>query len=1046
LTSPSPIHSAKSESIITQSEEKADFVIVPSEGIENRTDETGSPLSRDWRPGSPGTYLETTWEEQLLEQQEHLEREMEEAKKMISGLQALLLNGSLPEDEQERPLALCEPGVNPEEQLIIIRSRLDQSMEENQDLKKELLKCKQDARNLQGIKDALQQRLTQQDTSVLQLKQELLRANMDKDELHNQNVDLQRKLDERNRLLGDYKKELGQKDRLLQQQQAKLEEALRKLSDASYQQVDLERELEHKDVLLAHCMKREADEVTNYNSHSSQRNGFVLPVAARGSASVTHRGPQTSDLQLVRDALRSLRNSFSGHDPQHHTIDSLEQGISSLMERLHVMETQKKQERKSSPSVSSTCTKVLYFTDRSLTPFMVNIPKRLGEVTLKDFKAAIDREGNHRYHFKALDPEFGTVKEEMNFVLGKNKKREAAEASRREGPGAPCGSPRVGPAAARCSNGTPSYGVRLLCGWSSGSDTAPRNRLLRQLLGSPGRRSYSLPRHQKVPLPSLSPTMQAGTIARWEKKEGEKISEGDLIAEVETDKATVGFESLEECYMAKILVAEGTRDVPVGSIICITVEKPEDIEAFKNYTLDSAAAAPQAAPTSAPTASAAPSAPSAGAPGSSYPTHMQILLPALSPTMTMGTVQRWEKKVGEKLSEGDLLAEIETDKATIGFEVQEEGYLAKILVPEGTRDVPLGSPLCIIVEKQEDIAAFADYRPTEVTSLKPQAPPPVPPPVAAVPPTPQPLAPTPSALPAGPKGRIFVSPLAKKLAAEKGIDLTQVKGTGPEGRIIKKDIDSFVPSKAAPAPAAAMVLPGPRAAPTPTGVFTDIPISNIRRVIAQRLMQSKQTIPHYYLSIDVNMGEVLLVRKELNKMLEGKGKISVNDFIIKASALACLKVPEANSSWMDTVIRQNHVVDVSVAVSTPAGLITPIVFNAHIKGLETIASDVVSLASKAREGKLQPHEFQGGTFTISNLGMFGIKNFSAIINPPQACILAIGASEDKLVPADNEKGFDVASVMSVTLSCDHRVVDGAVGAQWLAEFKKYLEKPITMLL
>ncbi|XP_023592745.1 dixin isoform X3 [Trichechus manatus latirostris] len=434
LTSPSPIHSAKSESIITQSEEKVDFVIIPSEGIENRTEEIDSPVFRDWRPGSPGTYLETSWEEQLLEQQEHLEKEMEEAKKMISGLQALLLNGSLPEDEQERPLALCEPGVKPEEQLIIIQSRLDQSMEENQDLKKELLKYKQEARNLQGIKDALQQRLAQQDTSVLQLKQELLRANMDKDELHNQNVDLQRKLDERNRILGEYKKELGQKDRLLQQHQAKLEEALRKLSE-----VDLERELEHKDVLLAHCMRREADEGTNYNSHNSQSNGFLLPTAGKGAASITHRG--TSDLQLVRDALRSLRNSFSGHDPQHHTIDSLEQGISSLMERLHTMETQKKQERRvrgrsprtqaggeypesrppnsklphsqSSPAISSSCTKVLYFTDRSLTPFMVNIPKRLGEVTLKDFKAVIDREGNHRYHFKALDPEFGTVKEEV---------------------------------------------------------------------------------------------------------------------------------------------------------------------------------------------------------------------------------------------------------------------------------------------------------------------------------------------------------------------------------------------------------------------------------------------------------------------------------------------------------------------------------------------------------------------------------------------------------------------------------------------------------
>uniref|UniRef100_A0A9L0RQ38 Dihydrolipoamide acetyltransferase component of pyruvate dehydrogenase complex n=1 Tax=Equus caballus TaxID=9796 RepID=A0A9L0RQ38_HORSE len=590
----------------------------------------------------------------------------------------------------------------------------------------------------------------------------------------------------------------------------------------------------------------------------------------------------------------------------------------------------------------------------------------------------------------------------------------------REEPGAPCVTPRAGQASAGCSRATIGYGkVRALCGWSPSSRATPRNRFLLQFLGSPSRRCYSLPPHQKVPLPSLSPTMQAGTIARWEKKEGEKINEGELIAEVETDKATVGFESTEECYMAKILVAEGTRDVPVGSVICITVEKPEDIEAFKNYTLDSSAApTPQAAPAPTPAATAPPPTPSAQAPGSSYPTHMQVVLPALSPTMTMGTVQRWEKKVGEKLSEGDLLAEIETDKATIGFEVQEEGYLAKILIPEGTRDVPLGTPLCIIVEKEADIPAFADYRPTEVTDLKPQAPP-TPPPVASVPPTPQPVTPTPSAAcpaaPAGPKGRLFVSPLAKKLAAEKGIDLTQVKGTGPEGRIVKKDIDSFVPTKAAP-------------------------------VIAQRLMQSKQTIPHYYLSIDVNMGEVLLVRKELNKMLEGRSKISVNDFIIKASALACLKVPEANSSWLDTVIRQNHVVDISVAVSTPAGLITPIVFNAHIKGLETIANDVVSLATKAREGKLQPHEFQGGTFTISNLGMFGIKNFSAIINPPQACILAVGASEDRLLPADNEKGFDVASMMSVTLSCDHRVVDGAVGAQWLAEFRKYLEKPITMLL
>ncbi|XP_072342689.1 dihydrolipoyllysine-residue acetyltransferase component of pyruvate dehydrogenase complex, mitochondrial [Scyliorhinus torazame] len=561
------------------------------------------------------------------------------------------------------------------------------------------------------------------------------------------------------------------------------------------------------------------------------------------------------------------------------------------------------------------------------------------------------------------------------------------------------------------------------------------------------RRWSSLPPHQLMPLPALSPTMQMGTIARWEKKEGDKINEGDLIAEVETDKATVGFESLEECYMAKILLPAGTRDVPLGTIICITVQKAEDIEAFKDYTPEAAAAAsapPAAAstPSTAPAAAATPFTSSSPpkAPGSSYPPHMKIVLPALSPTMTVGTVQRWEKKVGEKLREGDLIAEIETDKATIGFEVMEEGYLAKILIAEGTRDVPLGTSLCIIVEKESDIPAFADYVETGVADIKPQPPPP------AAPLAQQPVAAPTVSLPVksrDPKGRVFASPLAKKLAADKGIDLKQIKGTGPDGQIRKKDVDSFVPSKLAPAPTPA----APGVAPVPTGTFTDIPLSSIRKIIAQRLIQSKQTIPHYYLSIDVNMDRILELRKQLNEEVKSENiKLSVNDFLIKASALACLKIPEVNSSWLDTVIRQNHVVDISVAVSTPAGLITPIVFNAHIKGLASINNDVKSLAEKARGGKLQPHEFLGGTFTISNLGMYGIKNFSAIINPPQACILAIGGSEQRLLPAENERGFDVSNVMAVTLSCDHRVVDGAVGAQWLTEFKKFLERPSTMLL
>ncbi|XP_064100614.1 dihydrolipoyllysine-residue acetyltransferase component of pyruvate dehydrogenase complex-like isoform X2 [Macrobrachium nipponense] len=410
-----------------------------------------------------------------------------------------------------------------------------------------------------------------------------------------------------------------------------------------------------------------------------------------------------------------------------------------------------------------------------------------------------------------------------------------------------------------------------------------------------------------------------------------------------------------------------------------------------------------------------------------YPDHVKVKLPALSPTMEMGTLVSWEKKEGDVLNEGDLLAEIETDKATMGMETPEEGYLAKILISAGTKDIPLGKLMCIIVSDEKDVAAFKDYQPTEeaaapsapspAAAAPPPPPPPPPPaaptPVAAPPPPPPVAAPAPAAAPGG---FVFASPYAKKLASEQNVDLA--------------------------------VAAAPTPAPVPGATYTDIPISNIRNVIAKRLCQSKQTIPHYYLSIDVCMDEVAQLRQEFNKLLEKEGvKISFNDFIIKASALACKKVPEANSSWLDTVIRSYNNVDVSVAVSTDRGLITPIVFKAEQKGLATIATDVKALAAKAREGKLQPHEFQGGTFSVSNLGMFGVKNFSAIINPPQSCILAVGGTEKRLIVDENaEQGFRAAQVMSVTLSCDHRTVDGAVGAQWLAAFKKYLEKPSTMLL
>ncbi|XP_033726536.1 dihydrolipoyllysine-residue acetyltransferase component of pyruvate dehydrogenase complex, mitochondrial-like [Pecten maximus] len=434
------------------------------------------------------------------------------------------------------------------------------------------------------------------------------------------------------------------------------------------------------------------------------------------------------------------------------------------------------------------------------------------------------------------------------------------------------------------------------------------------------------------------------------------------------------------------------------------------------------------------------------------PTHYKISLPALSPTMEAGTIVNWQKSEGDRVVEGDLLAEIETDKATMGFESVEEGYLARIFLSAGTKDIPVGKLLCIIVEEEGDIAAFANYVETEedappstAAAPTPTPAPPPPPPAAApvvAPPTPAPVF-TPPQAPAAmaaPGGKVQASPLARELARQKGIDLTQVQGSGADGEVKANDVRNFVPGGAVVAPTAPTAVPG--------AVYIDIPLSAMRQTIAKRLLQSKQTIPHYYLTVDLNVDNVLRLRRDLNEVLAKDDiKLSVNDFIIKASALSCRKVPEANSSWMDNYIRQYNAVDVNVAVATPNGLITPIVFKADIKGLSDITQDVSRLAAKAREGKLQPQEFQGGTFTISNLGMYGIKSFSAVINPPQACILAVGGAEKRLVvDEDSNQGYGQASMMSVTLSCDHRVVDGAVGAQWLAEFKKFMERPETMLL
>nr|CAI5822280.1 unnamed protein product [Callosobruchus analis] len=440
---------------------------------------------------------------------------------------------------------------------------------------------------------------------------------------------------------------------------------------------------------------------------------------------------------------------------------------------------------------------------------------------------------------------------------------------------------------------------------------------------------------------------------------------------------------------------------------------------------------------------------------SDFPAHTKVSLPALSPTMESGTIISWEKKEGDKLNEGDLLAEIETDKATMGFETPEEGYLAKILIPAGTKDVPIGKLVCIIVENEADVAAFKDFKDDSAAPAaapKPAAPAPTAP-APAAPVTPPPV-PPPAAAPAPPEptatgGRVYASPMAKRLAEQRNIRLQAGKGSGLFGSITSSDLPAAGAAAAAPgAPSSAAAAHISVPPPPSSSPYVDIPVSGMRATIAKRLLQSKTTVPHYYLTIEVNVDKLMECREKFNKKLEKQGvKLSVNDFIIKAVAMACKKVPEANSYWMDSYIRQFNNVDVSVAVSTDKGLITPIVFAADQRGVTEISKTVKALAAKAREGKLQPQEYQGGTISVSNLGMFNVDHFCAIINPPQSCILAIGSTTQRLIPdRDAEKGFKSSSYLAVTLSCDHRVVDGAVGAKWLQALRSHLEDPVSMII
>eukprot|EP00898_Chlorokybus_atmophyticus_P004943 jgi/Chlat1/544/Chrsp103S01122 len=440
-----------------------------------------------------------------------------------------------------------------------------------------------------------------------------------------------------------------------------------------------------------------------------------------------------------------------------------------------------------------------------------------------------------------------------------------------------------------------------------------------------------------------------------------------------------------------------------------------------------------------------------------YPPHQELTMPSLSPTMEQGNIGTWKVKEGDKVSTGDVLAEIETDKATLDLENMEDGYIAKILAPDGSKDVPVGQPIAILVEDESDVGKFKDYSPSKSEApSKPSAPEPGPskqeqPTQPSSPPTPpQKEDESTSTKQAAPVSeRLFASPLARKVASDMGVNLCDVKGSGPNGRIVKADVEAHAesaPAKDQAKPEAAAKAPKAAAPGADFGDYEDIPVSQIKKITAQRLLQSKQTIPHYYLTSDCQMDALLKLRAELNAAQEKAGgkKLSVNDFVIKAASLALRKVPQVNGSWMNDFIRQYKNVDISVAVQTEQGLMVPVVKNADKLGLTAISNDVKRLADLARAGKLKPQDFSGGTFTVSNLGMYGVKQFCAIINPPQACILAVGATEKRVVAAKD--GYASASFMAVTLSCDHRIVDGALGAQWLGAFKGYIEDPMTMLL
>lgn len=545
-------------------------------------------------------------------------------------------------------------------------------------------------------------------------------------------------------------------------------------------------------------------------------------------------------------------------------------------------------------------------------------------------------------------------------------------------------------------------------------------------------------------MPRLSDTMTEGVIAAWHKKVGDAVKKGDLLADIETDKATMELESYQEGTLLHIGGDKGGK-LQVNDLLAIIGKPGEDVSALvaqhsAGAAAPTAAAAPASTPAPVADAPAAAAAPAAKPAVDVSSMEEVVLMPRLSDTMTEGVIAGWHKNVGDAVKKGEVLADIETDKATMELESYKEGTLLYQGAKPGEK-IQVNDLLCIIGKEGFDVNAVLDaMKPDGGATAPVAAAPALAEPAATAAPA-QAASPAPAAAPVVVnEGRIFASPLAKKLAAEKGVDLRYVKGSGDNGRITKSDIDNYVPA-ATPALAAATAAPT-ISAPAGEVSFEETPVSQMRKTIARRLSESLFTAPHFYLTMVIDMDACVAARAKLNEV--SKVKISFNDMVLKATSVALKQHPKVNSSWLGDKIRTNYHVNIGVAVAVEEGLLVPVVRFADTKSLSQIGSEVKVFAQKAKDKKLQPSDWEGSTFTISNLGMFGIDEFTAIINPPDACILAVGGISQ--IPVVKNGQIVPGNIMKVTLSCDHRVVDGATGAAFLQTLKSLLEEPLRMLI